>query len=68
MSKPAISQIVVGRRIVIRAAIAVVALFLLALIPGAVGKTFWVAFMLGALGLLTLGVVSLVQSKRSRTR
>jgi hypothetical protein len=68
MSKQAISQIVVTRRVLIRAAIAVVALFLLALIPGAVGKTFWVAFMLGALVLILLGVVSFVQSKSHRTR
>jgi hypothetical protein len=67
MSKQAISQIVVTRRILIRTAIAVVALFLLALIPGAVGKTFWVAFMLGGLVLIMLGVLSFVQSKRSRT-
>ena len=68
MSQPAISHIVVSRRILIRTAIAVVALFLLALIPGAIGKTFWVAFMLGALVLIGLGAVSLVQSTRARTR
>jgi hypothetical protein len=68
MSKSTISQAVVGRRILTRAAIAVVALFLLALVPGTIGKTFWVAFVLGALALIGLAVVALVQSKRTRTR
>ncbi|HEY1594060.1 MAG TPA: hypothetical protein VGF74_01590 [Thermoleophilaceae bacterium] len=66
MSKSTISQLVVGRRILIRVAIAVVGLFLLALVPGAVGRTFWVAFVLGVLVLVGLAIVSFVQARRSR--
>lgn len=68
MSKSILSTIIISRGIVIRAAVAVLALFGLSLIPGAVGKTFWVAFLLGVLVLIALGAVALIQSRRSQTR
>lgn len=68
MSKSTSLHVLVSRRGLVRVALAVVALFLLALIPGAVGKTFWVAFALGFLVLIVLGVLALVQSRRARAR
>jgi hypothetical protein len=36
--------------------------------PGAVSNVFWVVFLVGVLALIVLGVVALVQSRRSRAR
>jgi hypothetical protein len=55
---------VVTRRILARLAITVAALFLLALIPGAVGEAFWVAALFSLLLLIFFGVVALVHSRR----
>ncbi len=68
MSKSVLTQVIVSRRILIRTVLAVVALLLLALIPGAVGRTFWVAFLAGVVVLIALSVIALARSRRSRAR
>ena len=57
---------IVSRRILVRVAVAVVVLFLLAFVRGAVGEVALYVFLLGVLLLIVLGVVALVQSARSR--
>jgi hypothetical protein len=60
---------VVSRRILVRLAVAVVALFLLSnWIAGAVGEGFWIAFLLGLLLLIVLGVVALFHLRQPRAR
>ena len=60
------AQMIVSRRILVRVAVAVVVLFLLAFVRGAVGEVALYVFLLGVLLLIVLGVVALVQSARSR--
>lgn len=65
MSKLAHPRIALSRNSLVRAAVAVAALFLMALIPGAIGKTSWVAFLLGVATLTLLGALAVAQARRS---
>ena len=58
MSRLAETRIVLSRKNLVRASVGVIALFLMALIPGAIGKTFWVAFLIGAATLILIGAAA----------
>ncbi len=62
------ARISLGRKNLVRAAVGVIALFLMALIPGSIGKTFWVAFLIGSATLILIGAAALVQARRSPTQ